>query len=122
MGMFGGSSMSTSSIVSSIDFSPIMNIGDSNSADLDKRAEQSAVTSPKLDESMTASASVGVGVGGDGSGGTASTSRLQNENVPTAGTSGNVFKDNPNLIYIVGGVAGVGILSMMLANKKKKKK
>ncbi|PLY11382.1 MAG: hypothetical protein C0626_02090 [Arcobacter sp.] len=121
MGMFGGSSMSTSSIVSAIDFSPVMNIGDSNSADFEKRSEQSATVAPKLDESMTASASVGVGVGGDGSGGTASTSRLQNENIPTAGTSGNVFKDNPNLIYIVAGLAGVGVVSMMLVKKKKKK-
>jgi len=65
MGLFGGSSQSTSTLSSIIDFSPHINFGEGNTSSSEKTTEQTATTSPELDDSMSAAASVGV-LGGTG--------------------------------------------------------
>lgn len=124
MGMFGGSSMSTSTITSSIDFSPVIQFGESQSARQDKVNEQTQSVSPKLDESMTASASVGVGVGGDGTGGTASTNRVQEEDQQplktTSASLGKNFLEDINPTYLVAGAGAVALFMYTKKNKKKK--
>lgn len=118
-GVFGGgSAQSTSSVTSTIDFSPVFNIGDDNESAIDKKLEQTSSVTPKLDESMTASVGVGV-AGGSGSGGAV----MRSEDVPQPilRGSGKVFlEENKQLIYLAGAVAGGVILVKTLKNKKKK--
>jgi LPXTG-motif cell wall-anchored protein len=121
MGLFGGSSQSTSSVVSTINFDPTIQFGENQEATSEKTLDQTATTSPRLDDSLGLSASVGVGVGGTGSGGTATTSRLQDESTaPTLAKADGVITNNQYLIY--GGIAlavGGGVYFFM---KKKKKR
>jgi len=120
MGLFGGSSQSTSSSSNILDFNPVFNIGDANSTALDKTLDQTATTSPRLDDSFGLSASVGVGVGGTGSGGTAQTSRQQQEDyqpITTKSASETNGVNGTNLIYIITALIGGGAL-VYYATKK----
>ncbi len=104
MAFMGGDSQSTGSVVSSIDFSPILNFGDGNEAIQDKTFEQTASTSPRLDGSLGVSASVGVG----GNGGTATTSRQQSESA--IDELERVTGINQNTLYVIGGVLVLGVV------------
>lgn len=120
MGLFGGSSQSTSSSSNVLDFAPIFNIGDGIESSQEKKLDQTTSTSPRLDDSFGLSASVGVGVGGQGSGGLASTSRSQTEdhqplNTKTVTEGGQMQKYTPLLA-----LGGVGMLAFYLINKKGK--
>lgn len=121
MGLFGGSSQSTSSINSSIDFSPIIQFGTDQSSTQDKVNDLTSTTSPKLDDSLGLSASVGVGVGGTGSGGPATTSRIQDEDLqPIETTTSPLISKglDINPYYLLG---GVGALSLVYYFTKRKK-
>ncbi len=64
MGLFGGSSQSTSSIVSTIDFSPVMQFGADQNSTQDKINRQEATVSPiQKDEGWRLNASAGVAWG-----------------------------------------------------------
>ncbi|AXX87156.1 hypothetical protein AMRN_1420 [Malaciobacter marinus] len=122
MGLFGGSSQSTSSVVSSIDFSPIIQFGEDQTSTQDKVNRQDATTSPKLDDSLGLSASVGVA---GGTGGPAQTSRYQEEDAQPkeAGVLRNIgTDDNKKLLYIIGGVGAIGAIYLLINKKSKKKK
>ena len=113
MGLFGGSSLSTSSSSNILDFNPIFNIGDGNETALDKTLDQTATTSPRLDDSFGLSASVGVGVGGTGSGGTAQTSRQQQEDyqpITTKSATESNGVSGVNLTYLFVALIGGGAL------------
>ena len=119
----GGSSQSTSSLVSSIDFSPVIQFGSDQDSTQDKVNKQTATVSPELDDSLGLSASVGV-LGG--SGGMASTTRVQDEQpTGTASTgeySGFSGLSSINPVYLGLGVAGVALIAYFSKGKKKRKK
>ncbi len=115
--MMGGSSQSTSSLVSNLELSPIFTFGTNNDATIDKVNEQTASTSPRQDASATAS--VGVGVGGDGSGG--AVQRIQDESGAVSSFPSLSNADKQKLLYVGLAAAGVGGI-YLLANRKKKKK
>ena len=121
MSLFGGSSQSTSSVVSTINFDPTIQFGEDLESTSEKQIDQTATTSPRQDNSLGLSASVGVGVGGTGSGGTATTSRMQDESVQPTLSRVNDLVSN-NMLYIVGGVVAVGVGAYYLTKKKKKKR
>lgn len=117
----GGSSQSTSSVTSNIDFSPILNFGDGNEARFDKAMEQVSSVSPKLDDSFGMAASVGV-LGG--SGGPAQM-RKQDDSQPTeirtsGGKSSLPVRDYAP--YLIGGLAIIGGVYLLKSNKKGKSK
>jgi hypothetical protein len=110
VGLFGGSSQSTSSSSNVLDFAPIFNIGDGIESTQRKELAQTTSTSPKLDDSFGLSASVGVGVGGDGSGGTASLQRSQVEDTQPLTTKSVQEQEKSSNLLLIGGlvVAGLG--------------
>lgn len=119
MGLFGGSSQSTSSSSNVLDFNPVFNIGDSNSASQEKSLDTAQTISPQLDDSTGVSASVGVGVGGQGSGGLATLEKGGQSQQPIqTATKSTGTMDNINPTYLV---AGAGVLALVLFMKKKKK-
>jgi len=118
MAFLGGDSQSTSSLVSAIDFSPVIQFGKDQSAKQDKVSRQDATVSPRLDGSM--GLSVGVGVGGAGTGG--AVSRQQQEDMQPKQTGGMpTLAGNKNtLYYLIGGIALVGVAYSFSKKKKKK--
>jgi len=121
MGLFGGSSQSTSSVVSTINFDPSIQFGEDLESTSEKVIEQTATTSPRQDNSLGLSASVGVGLGGSGSGGTATTSRMQDESTkPTLSKVSDALSSN-NLLLYGGLVVAVGTGYYFLSKKKKKR-
>lgn len=115
--MFGsGNASSTSSLVSSIDFSPVLNFGKDNSAGIDKINEQTATVSPRQDNSTTASVGVGV-AGGSGSGG--AVQRIQDENTAVSSLPNLSHADKQKLLYF--GLAAAGVTGVYFLAKKKKK-
>lgn len=120
MGLLGGSSMSTSSVVNSLDFSPVFNMGDGNTSKMDKTVDQTATVRPRLDEGITASVGVGVG-GGSGSGGTVSKmgqeEQLDNESMLLPNSS-----NNKAIILAVAAVLGVGAAAYFFTQKKGRRK
>lgn len=121
MGLFGGSSQSTSSSSNILDFAPTFNIGDGITSTLDKQLDQTTSTSPRLDDSFGLSAAVGVALGdGDATGGTASTSRSQQEdNQPLTvdNISGEKMELGKYLPYVL--VGGAGLTALYLYKSKK---
>lgn len=124
MGMFGGSAQSSQGNQQNLDFSPIFNIGDSNSNETRKTADQAQTISPKVDDSFSAAASVGVGVaGGSGSGGPATLSQqktyddIQPAEVIDKAQSSIFAESNNLLIYAL---LGVGLLGGFYFIKKAK--
>lgn len=115
--MMGGSSQSTSSLVSNLELSPIFTLGADNKSTVDKITEQTATTSPRQDASATAS--VGVGVGGDGRGG--AVQRIQDESGVVSSFPSLSNADKQKLLYVGLAAAGVGGI-YLVANRKKKKK
>jgi len=123
MGLFGGSSQSTSSSSNILDFNPVFNIGDGNTSKQDKELTSTQSTSPELDDSFGLSASVGVGVGGQGSGGMASLQRSENEDnqpLTTATATTTTTAQNNMFLYGVLALGGFGLFYFL--NKKKKRK
>lgn len=120
MGFFGGGSSSTSSVISSIDFSPVIQFGEDQNSTQDKINRQDATVSPSLDDSTGLSASVGIA---GGSGGPASTTRMQEQgaNVKTESplTIGKNALENLNPYWLIGG-AGLVVVTLLLKKKKKK--
>lgn len=117
----GGSSQSTSSLVSNIDFSPIMQFGSDQTSSFDRTNEQTATVTPKLDDSLGVAASVGF-LGGTA--GPATMARTQEEDTQPIGTTAaattplNLSSINPT--YAAMGVGGIALL-YFFTNKKKKK-
>lgn len=127
MGLFGGSSSSSSSLNNSLAFNPIINVGDSNKADsLNKQKGTADASATAKDEfGMTASVGVGVG-GGSGSGGPATSSRIGDVQPMKKKDTGNdnFFNDGImskiNPMYAAGAVAIVGAGYYFLKKKKAK--
>lgn len=123
MGLFGGSSQSTSSSSNILDFNPVFNIGDGNTSKQDKELSATQSTSPELDDSFGLSASVGVGVGGTGSGGTAQLSRSQEEdNQPLTTKTATTTSAQDNTMFLYGAIALGGFGLFYLMSKKKRAK
>ncbi len=108
------------SLTNSISYSPIINIGEDNSAEAktDQRTSQEQSASQK-DE---VTASVGVGVGGDGSGG--SVEKSGGDFQPMGSTTASDFFANDNTKIYLYAAAGLFVLvgGYMLLKKKKKRK
>lgn len=108
MGLFGGSSQSTSTSSNILDFNPVINIGENNSSALDKALEQTATVSPKLDDSIGVSAVVPVmSTTGANS---AELTRQQTEDlqpIETATATGTGLS-SVNPIYLIGGLVAIG--------------
>ena len=120
MGLFGGSSQSTSSSSNVLDFNPVFNIGDNNSAAQEKSLDTAQTISPQLDDSTGVSASVGV-LGG--SGGLASLSdgdmtAQQPMQTATASNANTLSSINP--LYLISGIGLIGLILVMKKTKKKK--
>ncbi len=117
--MFGsGNSQTSTSLISSIDFSPVINFGQDNKGEVDKTNDQTSSLTPKQDNSTTAS--VGVGLGGSGSGG--SVQRVQDENSinPLKGLNA---RDKNKIFYLLGGAIGLtGVYLIVKSTKQKKRK
>lgn len=120
MGLFGGSSQSTSSVVSTINFDPLIQFGEDLESTSEKIIEQTATTSPRQDNSLGVSASVGVGLGGSGSGGAATTSRMQEESTtPTLSKVRDTITSDSLILY--GGlVLAIGTGYYFFTKKKKR--
>lgn len=105
MGLFGGSSQSTGSVVSSIDFSPVIQFGEDIESGFKKSTTQTAETSPRLDDSFGVSAVVPIGSSTGSL--SATTSREQTEESLEAFESQDTKLSN-NALLLLGGVAIVG--------------
>lgn len=118
MGLFGGSAQASQQLSSSINFTPVFQIGDEN--ETQSRATQTPTQSlvPTQRDEMRFAASVGMG----GSGGPATFAGAP-EGTPTVEapeykTEGKAPGNNNMLL-----IAGIGsIAAFMLLSKKKKKK
>lgn len=112
-----GNAQSTSSVVSSIDFSPIIQFGEEQNSAQDKVNHQTQEVSPKQDNGFTAS--VGVGVGGAGSGGAVARTTTEEDTqpketyIPTTGT-----RLDKNFMYVGAGVLALGGLYYITKKKK----
>lgn len=116
-GMGNSSSMSTSSSINNLDFSPVFNMGDDNTTSMEKSLEQSPTVSPRQDNSTGVAASVGVA---GGSGGPATMTRVQDEVQPTQTAVQGTVADGLNSQYLAYAVAGVGLVGLYLFSKNKK--
>lgn len=118
MGLFGGSSQSTSSSSNILDFAPVFNIGEDITSSTDKTLEQTSSVAPKLDDSIGVSASVGVA---GGSGGTATLQRSQNEDAqPTVVKSANSSDNKMSELLPFLLIGGAVVVVVGLMNKKAK--
>ncbi len=116
MGFFGGSSQSTSSLVSSIDFSPVIQFGEDIGATQDKIVSQTQSVTPKLDDSHTASVGVLGGTGGAvGKSGDIGGEQPTNTEILPIGKGLDI---NPTVLYVAG--AGIIVFLGFKAFSKKK--
>lgn len=119
MGLFGGSSQSTSQLTSSIAFNPVIQLGDGNRSDNTQKAEQTATQTPTLKDELALSAAWG---GGQASSGLSDTTSAT-DNQPTA-TSATTSASNPlanvNPTYL--GIGAIVLGGYMLISQKGKKK
>lgn len=134
MGLFGGSSQSTSSSSNVLDFNPVFNIGDSNSASQEKSLDTAQTISPQqkdeaslswdfLNPKVSASAGVAMAPGSSAMGGTSSLSdesgqAQQPMQTATASNANTLSSINP--IYLIGGIGLIGLILVMKKTKKKK--
>lgn len=124
---FGGTAASSSSLNNTLSFSPVINVGDSNSAESRNKQKGSseAAATTKDEFGMTASVGVGVG-GGTGKGGPATSSRIGDVQPMKKKDTGNdnFFNDGImskiNPMYAAGAVAVVGVGYYFVKKKKSK--
>lgn len=113
MGLFGGSSQSTSSSSNVMDFNPVINIGENNSSSLDKQLDQTSTLSPSQKDdgwSLSAAASAGVALApySSASGGTAQLEQTEDLQPIETTTATGTGLSSVNPIYLIGGLVAIG--------------
>jgi len=127
MGLFGGSSQSSQSLSSNIDFSPVIQFGSEQDAGIDKTTEQTSTSSPSLKDEGSLSAVVPVGSStgsitsspSTGSGADTLTQNLPStQGLATAQGTPTLLQGN-NLAYIIGGFVVLGGIYFFTKKKGK---
>jgi len=117
MGLFGGSSSSSSSLTNSITFNPNIIVGEDNTAENRSEQKASSEASATTKDEFGLSAGVAFG-GGDAMGGAVSDTDTQ----PMAKPQFDFFADDKTKLYLIGGGALVLLFGGYKLLKKRKKR
>jgi LPXTG-motif cell wall-anchored protein len=126
MGIFGGSSSSSSTLNNAIAFNPIITVGDDNKAESTTKQKGSAEATATAKDEFGMSAGFALGPNSQAQGGPLSRSGDIQPMKAAPARDGNFFSDggfmsNINPIFLLSGLVFIGGAAFIIAKKRKKK-
>ena len=120
MGIFGGSSSSSSTLNNAIAFNPIITVGDDNKSDSTTKQKGTATATATAKDEFGMSAGFALGPNSQAQGGALSrTGDIQP--MSKAPASDGSFFSNINPIFLLSGLVFIGGAAFIIAKKRKKK-